>query len=133
MQKKYAKILMAKMGLDCHDTGIVTMTQMLRDAGFEVVYLGLHNSHEKILRVAVEEDVDIIGLSFLSGQHLVQTTKLMNLMKDQGENFPVMVGGVIPNYDVQELQEMGVAKVFSPGTMTPAIINFINETIETGA
>lgn len=133
MQKKRAKILMAKMGLDCHDTGIVTITHMLRDAGFEVVYLGLHNSHERILRVAVEEDVDIIGLSFLSGQHLVQTTKLMNLMKEKGENFPVMVGGVIPNYDIQQLHEMGVSKVFSPGTLTPMIINFVNETIKTSA
>ena len=133
MQKKRAKILMAKMGLDCHDTGIVTVTQLLRDAGFEVVYLGLHNSQEKILRVAQEEDVDIIGLSFLSGQHLLQTGKLMNLMKEKGENFPVMVGGVIPNYDISQLQEMGVTKVFSPGTMTPVMIDFINETVKTSA
>lgn len=131
MQKKRAKILLAKMGLDCHDTGIVTTTHMLREAGFEVVYLGLHNSHERILRVAVEEDVDIIGLSFLSGQHLLQISKLMNLMKEKGENFPVMVGGVIPNHDIPLLQEMGVRKVYPPGTMIPDIIGFINKTTMT--
>ena len=133
MQGKRVKILMAKMGLDCHDTGIVTMTQMLRDAGCEVIYLGLHNSAERILRVAMEEDVDIIGLSFLSGQHMVQTAKLLDLMKKEGADFPIMVGGVIPSYDVKQLHEMGVSKVFSPGTMTSLIMDFIDETTKASA
>ena len=133
MQGKRVKIIMAKMGLDCHDTGIVTMTHMLRDAGCEVIYLGLHNSAERILRVAMEEDVDIIGLSFLSGQHMVQTAKLFDLMKKEGAKFPIMVGGVIPNYDVKQLQEMGVSKVFSPGTMTSLIMDFIDETTKASA
>lgn len=80
-KKRKIRVLTAKMGLDCHDTGITTISHILRDVGFEVIYLGLHNSAEKILQAAQEEDVDVIGLSFLSGQHISQTKKLMNLIK----------------------------------------------------
>ncbi|RPI99151.1 MAG: methylmalonyl-CoA mutase [Deltaproteobacteria bacterium] len=126
---KKVRILTAKMGLDCHDTGITTLSQILRDAGFEVIYLGLHNSAEKILRSAVQEGVDLIGLSFLSGQHLSKTRMLLDLMKKEKEMVPVFVGGVIPPDDVKKLEKMGVKKVFIPGTVSSEIIQAIQETV----
>lgn len=128
-QGKKLKIILAKMGLDCHDTGITTMAAMLRDRGYEIIYLGLHNSAERILNAAIEEDADVIGLSFLSGQQLTQTGKLLKLMKEQGVNIPVILGGVIPKYDIPVLKEMGVAEIFTPGTMTQAVVDFINEKV----
>lgn len=123
------RILTAKMGLDCHDTGITAISQMLRDAGFEVIYLGLHNSAEKILRSAIQEGVNLIGLSFLSGQHLPKTKSLLELMKKEGVAIPVFVGGVIPPDDVKKLEKMGIKRVFIPGTMSPEIIQAIRETL----
>jgi len=123
------RILTAKMGLDCHDTGITTISQVLREAGFEVIYLGLHNSAEKILRSAIQEGVDLIGLSFLSGQHLPKTRKLLELMKREGERIPVFIGGVIPPDDVKKLEKMGIKRVFTPGTISSEIIRAIQETV----
>ncbi|AGL00664.1 cobalamin B12-binding domain-containing protein [Desulfoscipio gibsoniae] len=127
--KKYKKILLAKMGLDCHDTGIVTMAQLLRDAGFEVIYLGLHNTPEKVLRIAQDEDVSVIGISFLSGQHLVQMKKLMDLINQSQDKFIVLAGGVIPKEDIPKLLNLGVARVFGPGTMSSEIAGFIQGTL----
>ena len=126
---KKVRILTAKMGLDCHDTGITTMSQILRDAGFEVIYLGLHNSAEKILQSAIQEGVDLIGLSFLSGQHLPKTRSLLELMKKENESIPIFAGGVIPPDDVKKLEKVGVKRVFIPGTMSSEIIQAINETL----
>jgi len=123
------KILLAKMGLDCHDTGVTTIAHLLRDWGYETIYLGLHNSAERILNAALEEDVDVIGLSFLSGQHLVQTKKLLELMKEQGMEIPIVLGGVIPNYDISTLKEMGVAEVFTPGIMSDAIAGHLKRLV----
>jgi len=131
MDKK-VRMLTAKMGLDCHDTGITTVSQILRDAGFEVIYLGLHNSAAKILRSAIQEGVDLIGLSFLSGQHLPKTRSLLQLMKKEKESIPVFVGGVIPPDDVKKLEKMGVKRVFIPGTMSSEIVQAIHETITRG-
>jgi len=127
MGKKKLKILMAKMGFDCHDRGIRSLCQLLRDKGIEVIYIGLHNSAEDIWRAAVEEDVDVIGLSFLSGQHLTQTGKLTNLLKEKGANFKVIVGGVIPQTDVQLLKDIGVAEVFTPGTTSDEIVKWLEQ------
>lgn len=129
MSKQKAKILTAKMGLDCHDTGIVTISHMLRDSGHEVIYLGLHNSVEEIIRAAVDEDVYVIGLSFLSGQHLTQVSKLMESIQQKGENFTVIVGGVIPKMDIPKLEAMGVRKVFTPGSMVADIDAYISQII----
>jgi methylmalonyl-CoA mutase, C-terminal domain len=128
-EKRRIKVLTAKMGLDCHDTGITTISHFLRDAGFEVIYLGLHSSAEKILRAAQEEDVDVIGLSFLSGQHIPQTKKLMQLIKKKGVNVMVILGGVIPKDDILKLENVGVGKVFVPGTMSNEIIQYIKENV----
>lgn len=126
---KKTRILMAKMGLDCHDTGIVTVSHLLRESGYDVIYLGLHNSAEKIVRVALDEDVDVIGISFLSGQHMVQTGKLINLLRKEAKDIMLMVGGVIPPQDIPKLMEMGVSKIFTPGTLTGEIVGFLEEKV----
>lgn len=125
MQPRKVKILTAKMGLDCHDTGIVTISNMLKNAGYEVIYLGLHNTAEKIVQAAIDEDVRVIGISFLSGQHMTQARKLMDAIRDQGEDFAVMVGGVIPKSDISRLEAMGIRKVFTPGAMVKDIEAYI--------
>lgn len=123
------RILLAKMGLDCHDTGIVTVAQQLREAGFEVIYLGLHNTAGKVVKAAQEEDVDAIGVSFLSGQHMAQMKLLMEAMRAQNINMPVICGGVIPDDDKTALREMGVAEVIRPGTLTVDILHLVNEAL----
>lgn len=118
MQKR---ILLAKMGLDCHDTGIVTVAQILRDAGYEVVYLGLHNDARQVIKVATEEDVDGIGISFLSGQHMTQVRRLLDEMRQSGLAVPVICGGIIPDEDARALREMGVAEVIPAGTLSAEV------------
>jgi methylmalonyl-CoA mutase C-terminal domain/subunit len=126
MSGRTIRVLLAKMGLDCHDTAMVALAQALRDAGMEVVYLGLHNSAEKIVATAAQEDVDVVGLSFLSGQHLPQTRKLTEAMRAQGlQDLLLVVGGVIPRDDVPRLKAMGVAGVFTPGTMMRDIVEYL--------
>lgn len=115
------RILLAKMGLDCHDTGIVTVAQILRDAGYEVVYLGLHNDARQVVKVATEEDVDAIGISFLSGQHMTQVRRLLDEMRRAGLAVPVICGGIIPDEDARALREMGVAEVIPAGTLSAEV------------
>jgi len=115
---------MGKLGLDCHDTGITTFAHLFREAGFEVIYMGLHNTAEEMYKAAVQEDVDVIGVSFLSGQHLPHMKKLMNHIRDE-DDFLVIVGGVIPKADIPELEKMGAGKVFPPGTMHGEAVEFI--------
>lgn len=126
------KVLLAKLGLDCHDTGIVTVAQMLRDAGFEVVYMGLHNTAEQVVQAAVDEDAVMIGVSFLSGQHMTQVRKLTQVLKDRGVEIPVVAGGIIPKDDVPRLKEMGVAEVFPPGTMSGPLVARVNDLLSVG-
>ena len=124
------RILLAKMGLDCHDTGIVTVAHILRDAGYEVIYLGLHNFADKVVKVAMEEDVDAIGISFLSGQHMTQMRLLLEQMTRDGMKIPVFCGGVIPPDDAATLQSMGVAEVMSPGMLSAEVARRVNEVLE---
>ena len=128
--KERKRILLAKMGLDCHDTGIVTVAQQLREAGFEVIYLGLHNNATKVVKAALEEDVDAIGVSFLSGQHMAQMKSLMNAMQAQDFHAPIICGGVIPADDRNALREMGVAEVIGPGTLTQDILKLVNKAVK---
>lgn len=116
------RVLLAKMGLDCHDTGIVTVAQMMRENGYEVIYMGLHNYAEEVVNTAIAEDVDLIGVSFLSGQHETQTRDLLAAMKAAELKVPVMAGGIIPPDDAEELRRMGVADVIEPGTLTPDLV-----------
>ncbi len=100
------RLLLAKTGLDCHDTGIVTVAQKLREAGYEVIYLGLHNSPQEVVKAAIEEDVHAIGVSYLSGQHMTQMRRLLDAEQAGGLQVPVFCGGVIPEEDAAALRAM---------------------------
>ncbi len=126
---KKAKVLVAKLGLDGHDRGAKVVARALRDAGFEVVYLGVHQTPEDIVKAAIEEDVSVIGLSILSGSHLELVQDVIKLMKEKGLNIPVIVGGIIPPEDVDELKKLGVYAVCGPGTLLRDIIDLFNKAI----
>lgn len=123
------RILLAKMGLDSHDTGIVTVAEVLRDAGWEVIYLGLHNQADKVVRAAIDEDVDVIGISFLSGQHMTQMRRLIDEMREHDVSIPVVCGGVIPDDDAAALQHMGVRGVIMPGTLSADVVRRVGDAI----
>ncbi len=129
MQKSMKKrILLGKMGLDAHDNGIVIVAKWLLDAGFEVVYTGLYNSAESLIQTAIQEGVDAIGCSFLGGEHLFYTRRLADLMNErQVDKIKLILGGVIPPEDVDELKRLGVAHVFTPGTLRDRIIEALND------
>jgi methylmalonyl-CoA mutase C-terminal domain/subunit len=127
--KKHGKkrILLGKMGLDAHDNGIVIVAKWLLDAGFEVVYAGLYNSPESLVQTAIQEGVDAIGCSFLGGEHLYYTRRLIDLMNEKHiDNMKLILGGVIPPEDVEELKRLGIACIFTPGTMRDTIIEALN-------
>lgn len=129
MQKggKY-RLLLGKMGLDAHDNGIVIVAKWLSDAGFEVVYAGIYNTPESLLQSALQEGVDAIGCSFLGGEHLFYVRKLTELLKVRQMNkIKLIVGGVIPPEDVDELKQLGVGCVFTPGTMRDTIIEALTD------
>lgn len=123
------RILLAKMGLDCHDTGIITVASILRDAGYEVIYLGLHNQADQVVKVAIEEDVDAIGISFLSGQHMTQMRRLLERIGERGLSIPVFCGGVIPADDAEALRQMGAAAVVMPGTLSSELLQLVEGTV----
>ncbi len=127
---KKIRILVAKPGLDGHDRGAKIVALALRDAGMEVIYTGLHQSVERLVGTAVQESVDVIGLSIMSGAHISICRKLLKLMKEEdlGDKH-VMVGGVIPKQDIPELREIGVAGVFPGGTPFDEIVKTIVDTI----
>ena len=126
------RILLGKLGLDAHDNGIVIVAKWLSDAGYEVVYLGFYNFPEQLIEIALQEDVDAIGVSFLGGEHLYYTRKLIDLMKEKDINdIKLIMGGVIPPDDVEELKRLGVAEVFTPGTLRETIIEAINDLLNT--
>ncbi len=125
-KKKIIRVLVAKPGLDGHDRGAKVVAHALRDAGMEVVYTGLHQSIEGIVQAALQEAVDVIGLSIMSGAHLPICKKLMKLLADKGlQDKQVVVGGVIPKRDIPALQALGVAGVFPGGTPFSVPIEFI--------
>jgi methylmalonyl-CoA mutase C-terminal domain/subunit len=124
------RILVAKPGLDGHDRGAKIIARALRDAGFEVIYTGLHQTPEMIVEAALQEDVDAIGLSILSGAHMVQFPDLIALLRERGAaDVTVFGGGIIPAEDIAELSRSGVAKVFTPGATTQEIIDWIRENV----
>ena len=127
---KRIKILIAKPGLDGHDRGAKIVARTLRDAGMEVVYTGLHQTPEQIVATAVQEDVDGIGVSILSGSHNYQFKKIMDLLKEKKiDDIVVFGGGIIPDEDIQGLKNIGVKEVFTPGTSTEEIVKFVRESI----
>lgn len=125
------RVLIAKPGLDGHDRGAKVVAHALRDAGMEVVYTGLHQSIESIVQAALQEAVDVIGLSIMSGAHLPICKKLMNLLAEKGlQDKRVVVGGVIPKRDIPALKDLGVAGVFPGGTPFSVPIEFIKTNIK---
>ncbi len=126
MANRKIRVLVAKPGLDGHDRGAKVVARALRDAGFEVIYTGIRQTPEAIVEAAAQEDVDVIGLSILSGAHMALVPKIMRLLKERGmDDVLVLVGGIIPDEDVPKLKALGVKGVFGPGTLTQDIIDFI--------
>ncbi|OGP59107.1 MAG: methylmalonyl-CoA mutase [Deltaproteobacteria bacterium RBG_13_61_14] len=125
------RILVAKPGLDGHDRGAKIVARALRDAGFEVIYTGLHQTPEMIVEAAIQEDVDAIGLSILSGAHLTLFPAVIQLLKDKGlSDIKVLGGGIVPADDIPKLKALGVLEVFTPGTTTKDIVLFIKNHIK---
>jgi len=121
------RVIVAKAGLDGHDRGAKVVARALRDAGVEVIYTGLHQTPEQIVAAAIQEDVDAIGLSVLSGAHMTLFTRLLDLLKEQGaDDIVVFGGGIIPDADIVELTAMGVSKIFTPGAPTTDIVAWVN-------
>ncbi len=128
LTRKTIKVLVAKLGLDGHDRGAKIIARGLRDAGFEVIYTGIRQTPEQVVQAAIQEDVDVIGISILSGAHMALIPKVLELLKENGaEDIPVVVGGIIPTDDAKKLVEMGVKKVFIPGTPMKEIVKIIEE------
>ena len=128
MSERKIRILVAKPGLDGHDRGAKVVARALRDAGFEVIYTGIRQTPEMIVEAALQEDVDVVGLSILSGAHLALCPRVVELLHQQGmQDVMVLVGGIIPDEDIDPLREAGIAAVFGPGTSTADIVTFINQ------
>ena len=131
MMKRPIRVLVAKPGLDGHDRGAKVVANALRDAGMEVIYSGLHQTPEMIVEAAVQEDVDVIALSVLSGAHRTLFKRVRDLMDENGlGDVALLGGGIIPNQDIGELKKMGVREVFGPGTDTRRIVEYIRELFE---
>lgn len=130
-EAKRIRVVIAKPGLDGHDTGAKVVAHALKDAGMEVIYTGLHRSIEDIVKTALEEDADVIGMSIYSGAHLPLSQKLMNQLTDKGlTDKLVLIGGNIPRRDIKTLKEYGVSGVFPTGTKLEEIVTFIRRNIE---
>ena len=122
------RVIVAKPGLDGHDRGAKVIARALRDAGMEVIYTGLRQTPEMIASAALQEDVDVIGLSILSGAHNTLCPQLMKLLREKGmHDVTVLVGGIIPDADIPTLKQAGIAEVFLPGTSTQDIVDFIHK------
>jgi methylmalonyl-CoA mutase C-terminal domain/subunit len=124
------RVVVAKPGLDGHDRGAKIIARALRDAGMEVIYTGLHQTPEQIAETVLQEDADAVGLSILSGAHMTLVPRVVSLLKEQGaDDVVVTVGGTIPADDIPELKELGVAEVFTPGSSTQQIVDFIRSAV----
>ena len=125
------RVLVAKPGLDGHDRGAKVVARALRDAGFEVIYTGLRQTPEQIAEAALQEDVDVVAMSILSGAHPHLFPKVVNLVREKGMNDVLIIGGgVIPEGDIPALKEAGIAEVFTPGTPTSDVVNYIKEYVK---
>ncbi len=130
MADKRLRILVAKPGLDGHDRGAKIIARALRDGGFEVIYTGLHQTPEMIAEAAVQEDVDAVGLSILSGAHMTLFPEVIRLLKEKGaDDVTIFGGGIIPDEDARKLAEMGVKALFTPGASTEDIIKWVHDNV----
>lgn len=131
MSERKIRVLVAKPGLDGHDRGAKVVARALRDAGMEIIYTGLRQTPEMIAEAALQEDVDIVGLSILSGAHMALVPRILELIRANGqENVQVFLGGIIPDEDVPRLLEMGVFGVYGPGTITESIIQDVRRAVQ---
>jgi methylmalonyl-CoA mutase C-terminal domain/subunit len=129
--KRPIRVLVAKVGLDGHDRGAKVIASFLRNAGMEVIYTGLHQTPESVVNTALQEDVDVIGLSILSGAHNTAFPKIIKMMKEKGVDDVLLTGGgVIPEKDMEELSKIGVGKLFPPGTDTGIIVEYIRQWVK---
>jgi methylmalonyl-CoA mutase C-terminal domain/subunit len=129
--KRKIRVVVAKPGLDGHDRGAKIIARALRDAGMEVIYTGLHQTPEQIAETVIQEDADAIGLSILSGAHMTLVPRVVELLKEQGvDDVVITVGGTIPADDVPELKKLGVAEVFTPGSPTDDIVEFVRGAVK---
>jgi methylmalonyl-CoA mutase, C-terminal domain len=130
MEGSKIRVVVAKPGLDGHDRGAKIIARALRDAGMEVIYTGLHQTPEQIAETVIQEDAHAVGLSILSGAHMTLVPRVVELLREQDAgDVVVTVGGTIPNQDIPELKELGVAEVFTPGAPTQDIIDFIQRSV----
>ncbi len=125
------RILVAKVGLDGHDRGIKVVARILRDAGYEVIYTGLFQTPQTVAAAAVDEDVDAIGLSMLSGAHMTLAPLVVDEVRKLGSEIPVVVGGIVPNQDVEPLKEAGIAAVITPGASADQVVDTIRGVLAT--
>ncbi len=131
MSERKIRVLVAKPGLDGHDRGAKVIARALRDAGMEVIYTGLRQTPEMIAAAALQEDVDAVGISILSGAHNTLCPRIVDLLHEQGmDDCLVLVGGIVPQEDIPDLKSKGVAAVFLPGTSTEDIVTFLNENVK---
>ena len=131
MNERKIRVLVAKPGLDGHDRGAKVIARALRDAGMEVIYTGLRQTPEMIAAAALQEDVDAVGVSILSGAHNTLCPRIVSLLREEGmDDCLVLVGGIVPQDDIERLKQQGVAEVFLPGTSTEDIIKFLRENVK---
>jgi methylmalonyl-CoA mutase C-terminal domain/subunit len=131
MSEKKIRVLVAKPGLDGHDRGAKVIARALRDAGMEVIYTGIRQTPEMIAEAALQEDVDVVGMSILSGAHMALFPRVIDLLRQSGmDDVLVVAGGIIPDEDMPALKELGVQGVFGPGTRTDEIVRFIRENVQ---
>jgi methylmalonyl-CoA mutase C-terminal domain/subunit len=124
------RILVAKVGLDGHDRGVKIVARILRDAGYEVIYTGLFQTPDTVAAAAVDEDVDAIGLSMLSGAHMTLAPMVVDKLRERGVDIPVIVGGIVPIHDVDELCAAGIAKVLTPGATADEVVAAVRDAID---
>ena len=131
VMKKRIKVLVTKVGLDGHDRGAKVVSSLLKEAGMEVIYLGMFQRPESIVKAAIDEDVDVIGLSYLSGEHLIFTPKIVEEMKKNNfDDVLLIAGGTFPAEDIPTMEEMGIDKVFRAGSLTKFIVDYIKDHVE---
>ncbi|HET6374059.1 MAG TPA: cobalamin B12-binding domain-containing protein [Candidatus Polarisedimenticolia bacterium] len=128
--ERRVRLLVGKVGLDGHDRGVKIVARALRDAGFEVIYTGLHQTPEMVVNTAIQEDVDAICLSILSGAHMTLLPRILDLLKSkEAQDIRLFAGGIIPEEDILELKKLGVLEVFTPGASTQAIVEFTRRAV----
>ena len=125
-----ARVLVAKVGLDGHDRGVKVVARILRDGGFEVIYTGLFQTPDKVVAAAIDEDVDAIGLSMLSGAHMTLAPLVVDRLRERGLDIPVVVGGIVPEIDIPHLLERGIAAVLTPGASADEVVDVMRRVID---